>query len=128
MIPGVVERLRSFDWGNSTVRVGVASNQDQVGYGHLSKAMARALLSEMISAATGYAPPPEAVQLCPHVLEQPCDCRKPEPGMLHRIMDYYEMNPSETLFIGDSHVDREAALRAGVSFAWAHDFFGSSVQ
>jgi phosphoglycolate phosphatase-like HAD superfamily hydrolase len=32
--------------------------------------------------------------------------------------------PGETLFVGDTEIDREAARRAGVSFVWAWDFFG----
>jgi phosphoglycolate phosphatase-like HAD superfamily hydrolase len=32
--------------------------------------------------------------------------------------------PAAALFVGDGDVDREAAMRAGVHFTWAADFFG----
>jgi phosphoglycolate phosphatase-like HAD superfamily hydrolase len=44
--------------------------------------------------------------------------------MLRSIMDYYGVDPAETLFVGDAEVDREAAARAGTSFMWASDLFG----
>jgi phosphoglycolate phosphatase-like HAD superfamily hydrolase len=31
--------------------------------------------------------------------------------------------PVETLFVGDSRVDEEAARAAGTRFSWAHHFF-----
>jgi phosphoglycolate phosphatase-like HAD superfamily hydrolase len=38
-------------------------------------------------------------------------------------MSHYGARAAETLFVGDSPVDAEAARRAGVAFTWAHDFF-----
>jgi D-glycero-D-manno-heptose 1,7-bisphosphate phosphatase len=123
LLPDVVPRLRAIRWGDEGARLGIASNQDQIAYGHLTAVMAHTLLMEMAVAATGHAPPPEAVAFCPHALEEPCDCRKPAPGLLLRIMSRYGARAAETLFVGDSPVDAEAARRAGVPFAWAHDFF-----
>lgn len=122
LLPGVAERLRAIPWGRAA-RLGIASNQDQVGYGLLSEAVARRLLMEMAEAAAGHRPPPEAVQLCPHRLEVPCPCRKPGGAMLERIMAYYGVPRAATLFVGNAATDEEAARRAGVSFVWAHDFF-----
>jgi D-glycero-D-manno-heptose 1,7-bisphosphate phosphatase len=123
LLPGVRETLARLDWAGG-VRLGVASNQDQVAYGHLTLAMARRLLRDMVSAATGRAPVDACIQLCPHALEVPCDCRKPAPGMLLRIMADVGASPAETLFVGDAATDAEAARRAGVAFTWAADFFG----
>lgn len=123
LLPGVAERLRKIEWGGSGALLGVASNQDQVGYGHLTFDAAHTLLMDMVWAASGHTPPREAVQLCPHALDVPCECRKPEPGMLLRIMRLYGVAPDRTLFIGDAPGDEEAARRAGVPFTWARDFF-----
>jgi D-glycero-D-manno-heptose 1,7-bisphosphate phosphatase len=123
LLPDVAPRLRDIRWGDDGARLGIASNQDQVAYGHLTAAMAHALLMDMAVAATGHTPPADAVVFCPHALEAPCDCRKPAPGLLLRIMSHYGARAAETLFVGDSPVDAEAARRAGVAFTWAHDFF-----
>jgi D-glycero-D-manno-heptose 1,7-bisphosphate phosphatase len=123
LIPGVAERLRAVRWGPGGTFVGVASNQDQVGYGHLSEEMAHRLLMAMIERATGYRPPAAAIALCPHRLDVPCECRKPGTAMLTHILKFYRVAPSQTVFVGDAPADAEAARRAGVRFVWAHDYF-----
>ena len=41
---------------------------------------------------------------------------KPDPEGLIRAMEHFGTDPSETVFIGDTDVDAEAAFRAGVDF------------
>lgn len=56
----------------------------------------------------------------------PCwlrDYRKPAPGMLNEFMGTIYL-PSETLMVGDSVEDEQAAQVAGCDFQWAWDFFG----
>ncbi len=123
--PGVREVLQEVSWGERPApHLGLASNQDHVAYGLLSLDMARRLLRDLAAAATGSVPADPALQLCPHPLEGTCECRKPQPGMLLSIMDYYGVEPAETLFVGDAEVDREEAARAGTAFMWASDLFG----
>jgi D-glycero-D-manno-heptose 1,7-bisphosphate phosphatase len=125
LLPGVRQRLSGVAWNHADgPYFGIASNQDQVGYGHLSFATARQLLRDLAKSAAGVHLPDAALQLCPHRLEVSCGCRKPEPGMLRAIMDYYQVPPSETVFVGNDEPDREAAARAGTDFLWAADFFG----
>ena len=50
---------------------------------------------------------------CPHVNEDNCRCRKPEPGMLLRAAEDFCINLSGTFFIVDSPRDIEAGRRAG---------------
>ena len=122
---GVREVLQEVSWGERPgPHLGLASNQDHVAFGLLSLDMARRLLRDLAAAATGSVPADPALQLCPHPPDGACECRKPLPGMLLRIMDYYGVEPAETLFVGDAEVDREAAARAGTAFMWASDLFG----
>lgn len=129
--PGVKERLATIDWDK--VGFGVASNQGGVFLGELSEAMARKLLVDMVKAAL----PPDVVddrtflphmatgflQLCPHDPRGVCSCRKPMPGMLTRIMAWYDINPCRTLFVGNADTDRKAAENAGCLYMDEADFF-----
>ena len=127
LLPGVRERLARIDWGPAGARFGVASNQGGVGMGYMTKAAAYQLLAEMVEAAFGRPAPPGSIEMCtcaPHVN---CDCRKPRPGMLQRLMRRFGVRPEETLFVGDMDRDEEAARRAGTRFSWARDFFGWDV-
>ncbi|MFZ5659339.1 MAG: HAD-IIIA family hydrolase [Pseudomonadota bacterium] len=124
LLPGVRERLGAVRWGGEGALLGVASNQDQVAYGHLTAAMAQRLLADMVRAAVGEIAPAPCIRFCPHALEVPCACRKPAPGMLLEIMAHFGVAPAETLFVGDAQTDAEAARAAGMGFVWAWDFFG----
>lgn len=48
---------------------------------------------------------------------------KPHPGMILACMAKAQVRPEKVVFVGNAYVDRAAAFAAGVSFAWAHDFF-----
>jgi D-glycero-D-manno-heptose 1,7-bisphosphate phosphatase len=124
LLPGVRERLGQIPWDSAAGPwLGVASNQDHVGYGLLTAQTCEALLRAMVHEATGGRAEP-LVAYCPHVLEVDCGCRKPAPGMLVELMARCGVGPRETLFVGDADRDAGAAERAGVRFAWAWDFFG----
>jgi D-glycero-D-manno-heptose 1,7-bisphosphate phosphatase len=109
-------------------QLGVASNQDHVGYGLLSYTDAHRMLLQALEAASSRKADPNAVKLCPHRLDVVCDCRKPAPGMLLDILRYFRVSEPEALFVGNETVDFQAANRAGVPFLWAADFFGSPGQ
>jgi HAD superfamily hydrolase (TIGR01662 family) len=49
--------------------------------------------------------------------------RKPAPGMLLYAMSRNGVEPYETLMIGDSEEDQQAAAAAGCDFVWAWQFF-----
>ena len=124
LMPGVRERLSALDWGPGGHRLGIASNQDGVPLGDLSRDMAERLLHDVVAAAIGFVPEDAAIEMCVCDPRQPCPCRKPAPGMLERILRRFGASPAEALFVGDLEIDRQAAGRAGVAFEWAADFFG----
>jgi D-glycero-D-manno-heptose 1,7-bisphosphate phosphatase len=108
------------------LHLGVASNQDHVGYGHLSYAEAHALLSSALEQASGRKTDPAAIRLCPHRLDVTCACRKPAPGMLLAIVEHYGLAPSEALFVGNERIDELAAENAGIAFIWAQELWPSA--
>ncbi|MFY9154003.1 MAG: HAD family hydrolase [Prolixibacteraceae bacterium] len=55
------------------------------------------------------------ILFCPHHPEnEKCLCRKPESLMLERIISRYDLNKTESYFIGDSDSDMKAAKKAGI--------------
>jgi HAD superfamily hydrolase (TIGR01662 family) len=49
--------------------------------------------------------------------------RKPASGMLLQAMQDFGVSPEQTLFVGDSEDDQNAAQAAGCHFTWANEFF-----
>ena len=54
------------------------------------------------------------VAYCPHDDAAQCDCRKPKPGMILRLLEKYSLRPSEAVIIGDSGKDILAGQAAGI--------------
>jgi len=54
--------------------------------------------------------------VCPHLKSANCDCRKPKPGLIFRIMNDLKISAWETVYIGDQLIDRAAANASNVNF------------
>lgn len=54
----------------------------------------------------------DEILYCPH-FHQPCDCRKPKPGMLLTLIDKYRLDPALCWMIGDRETDSMAGKAAG---------------
>jgi D-glycero-D-manno-heptose 1,7-bisphosphate phosphatase len=57
-----------------------------------------------------------AIYNCPHHpdFDGPCDCRKPEPGMIRKGLKAFKLTPSECFIVGDHATDLEAGRRVGL--------------
>jgi len=120
IMPGIEEAINSIR--HHPVVFGIASNQACIGRGEVSEntahIMLRILARDLIIGGDVHY---SNIQYCPH-LPGTCSCRKPEPGMIYAIMMYWEASPKQTLFVGDSDTDAQAAERAGVHFMFTKDF------
>lgn len=123
LMPGVASRLHQIAWNENGPWLAIASNQNGIAAGELSEDTARRLIEEMLKEALGRIPERTRIELCICDERSACDCRKPAPGLLLRLLDHYKVLPHEALFVGDLDSDAEAARRAGVAFMWADQFF-----
>jgi hypothetical protein len=59
----------------------------------------------------------DAFYFCPHHPDHgpPCDCRKPQPGLLQRAAREHDLDLSNSITVGDSTRDLEAGRRAGTA-------------
>jgi D-glycero-D-manno-heptose 1,7-bisphosphate phosphatase len=127
LLPRVKEVLAEIPWGRPEVGgvgFGIASNQGGVGLGYLSEEMARQLIVDMVVEIFGEEPAEGTIQICPHRPDAGCECRKPGPLMLERLIERWKVPAEETLYVGDMESDRQAAENTGCHFEWAGEFFG----
>ena len=56
----------------------------------------------------------DSVYVCPHKIEEHCNCRKPEPGLLLQAAKEHNIDLENSIIIGDHEKDLEAGRRAGI--------------
>lgn len=110
-LPGAFEAIAALS--RNGFLIGVCTNQSGVGRGLLTEAELTRIhdaLDRGIRAAGGTL---EGIEYCPHLPDDGCDCRKPKPGMLNRLMRKLHIDPNRTTVVGDSLRDLQAGQAAG---------------
>jgi D-glycero-D-manno-heptose 1,7-bisphosphate phosphatase len=90
----------------------VITNQPDVGRGTQSRKAVEAMNLKMQSTL----PLLDRIEVCYHAGErygQPCDCRKPRPGMILRAAAELNIDPETSYVIGDRWRDIDCARAAG---------------
>ena len=55
----------------------------------------------------------DGIYFCPHTPNENCMCRKPKPGLLQQAISELDINVKDSLMIGDSQTDIDAANKIG---------------
>lgn len=101
---------------NSNVNVAIATNQACIGKGNLTEKDYIEVSNAILKKLADVGVVPIAIIACPHSYEEVtrepiCYCRKPNPGMLERILEIHGRKNKNALFVGDSKTDYEATLK-----------------
>lgn len=114
-IPGSLQAIAKLHAAGHTIVV--ATNQSGIGRGYYSLATLTEIHEKMHAQVEEAGGKITKIYFCPHVNEDNCNCRKPQPGMLLQIKkDFPELFP-EAVLVGDSARDIAAALSAGCKAA-----------
>lgn len=110
-LPGSLEAITRLN--ASGFRVAVASNQSGLARGYFDRRALRAMhrkFRRLLKACGGRV---DRIEVCPHGPNDGCDCRKPKPGLILRLIRRFDADPGKVTVIGDSLRDLEAAIAAG---------------
>lgn len=110
-LPGALEAIARLHRAGYVLAV--ATNQSGVGRGLLSVdtlwSIHRKMLTQILDAG-GYI---ARIFFCLHAPEDGCDCRKPRPGLLYQVAEYFACGFDHMIMVGDSTRDIEAARAVG---------------
>jgi D-glycero-D-manno-heptose 1,7-bisphosphate phosphatase len=109
-------------------RVVVVTNQSGVGRGLYDVAMLDAIHARMSAAVAAAGGALAGIYYCPHTPDDGCDCRKPRPGLLHRIERELGCSLAGTPFIGDKRSDVEAAEAIGARPMLVRTGYGAATE
>ena len=93
----------------------IASNQPDISRGNLQEEDLE-YFNDLITNKLKI--PNRNIYVCRHDNHDNCQCRKPKPGMLNKILDDFNLKLDETCFIGDSFKDLEAASSINMKFIY----------
>lgn len=117
-LPGAESAIAALN--RSGRRVIVVSNQRGVALGYYTRADVEAVHARMQEHLGGHGARVDAFYYCPHDKGE-CDCRKPGTGMfLQAFRDFPEASAANSLVIGDSLSDIEAARALGAPSIFIH--------
>lgn len=110
-IAGSIEAISRLK--KSGIQVAVASNQSGLARGLFDEKALQAMHKKMHDLLAQRGSSVDSIVYCPHSPNDNCICRKPKPGMLLQIAKEFDVKPADTLFIGDTFTDIQAARLAG---------------
>ncbi len=95
------------------IKVAVITNQSIIGQGKLSLEELDQIHNHLSSLLKKEGAWVDKIFFCPDPPHAPTHRRKPNSGMIHEALDFFQADASDTPFIGDALTDLEAAFKAG---------------
>lgn len=112
LLPGTEDAIAAMN--RQGIRVIVISNQRGVALGHYTSTDVEALHHRLQQHLAAYGARIDAFYFCPHDRGE-CNCRKPKPGLFEQaFLNFPEASVSNSLMVGDSLCDIEAARNLGM--------------
>jgi D-glycero-D-manno-heptose 1,7-bisphosphate phosphatase len=115
ILPGVAQAIAELN--HAGFKIIVVTNQRGVAKGLITIAELEMIHERMCQHLTSAGAAIQAIYYCPHELDPPCTCRKPEPGMLFQAAHAHNVDLASSWMIGDSVKDVQAGRRAGCKTA-----------
>jgi D-glycero-D-manno-heptose 1,7-bisphosphate phosphatase len=117
LAPGARAGLRLL--GEAGFRIVVVTNQSGVARGYFSEADLDAVARHLATELSAVGASLHGFYFCPHLPDGineyavECDCRKPEPGLIHRASRELGLSLDGSWFVGDTWMDVVAGRAAG---------------
>lgn len=92
----------------------IITNQSVIGRNLVSPEGLEKIFEKMRRGVSNFGGRILDIFFCPHVPDDRCCCRKPEPGLILEAMERHCVDKSSSFMVGDSLKDLLAAERAGV--------------
>jgi D-glycero-D-manno-heptose 1,7-bisphosphate phosphatase len=116
-----IDRFQVFPFAAKAIRqlneaqipVIVVTNQSGVARNIFPESLVHEVHKKMIAEVAAGGAWIDAVYFCPHKSEDACECRKPNPGLLHRAAREHGLDLAASWMVGDRYADLEMAHAAG---------------
>lgn len=107
-IPGSLEAIAKLKQAGFTVVI--ATNQSGIARGFYTHEILADIHQKMNDLLAELGVSLDGIFYCPHHPEDHCSCRKPQPGLLYQIAEKLNVDLSQSIVVGDSYRDLQAAM------------------
>ena len=111
IIDGSLQAIKLLKKNN--FRVVIITNQSAINRGLLSIEKLNEIHDFLKSKLLDLDTTLDGIYFCPHTPNENCMCRKPKPGLLQQAISELDINVKDSLMIGDSQTDIDAANTIG---------------
>ena len=111
MVPGSAEAVGRLT--QAGIKTAIVTNQSGIGRGLFDEAMLTRIHEKLRDEVRRYGGHFDAIFFCPDAPWEAGPNRKPEPGMLRQALSMFRTTPGNSVMIGDSLRDLQAAAKAG---------------
>ena len=113
-LPGIPEKIKEYN--DEGYKVIVVTNQAGIARGYYSEEEMHTLHRHINDRLAAIGAHIDAFYFCPHHpdITGPCQCRKPEPGMIKQAIHDFNIDVTQSLLYGDKPWDIEAGRRCGI--------------
>ncbi len=116
-----IDRFHIFPFAAAAIRelnqagipVIVLTNQSGVARNIFPESLVHEVHKKMVSNLAGEGAHLDAIYFCPHRMEDDCECRKPNPGLLHRAAREHALDLAASWVVGDRYADLQMGYAAG---------------
>lgn len=105
------------------VNLFVVSNQPDISRGLMSQNELN-LITDKLKEEFDF----KEILYCLHDDKDACYCRKPNPGMITKIMEKYNLKANDTILIGDSWKDIEAGKNSNIKTVFLSQPYNTSLK
>lgn len=105
----------------------VITNQSGVGRGFFDKARLQLIHQQLCALLAAEGVHLDGIYFCPHIPEDDCSCRKPQPGLIELAAKELKFDPHTAFVIGDKPCDIELGQRVGATTILVQTGYGAQV-
>ena len=111
LLDGVIEGLQKLQARNFLLFI--ITNQSGVGRGLFTESRVHEIHNALLKKLSDHYISINEVFYCPHHPDDGCICRKPSPHFVHYAQHQYNIDISQSFFMGDKGTDAETGKNAG---------------